>query len=446
MSDKLSGNEGEVRAIQKGFLAVSPHCRLIRGAKFSLVIDLETGGLHRVNSSASEILRLSKQGLSIQEILDKTRIDSVSAAAFIREMKSKGLITLQHKPEVEREVHLNNTGQTPLAELHSIWIEVTSRCNLRCIHCYADDRESEVFEPSIKKLFDWLSQASALGCRRVQFTGGECTLRKDIRDYIRHAQDIGFEHIEVFTNGTNLTESLIRFFAENKINVALSLYSFNAKSHDAISGIPGSHRMTLNSLKQLLAYEVPLRGSIIAMKQNEKELQSTQKFLQELGVPSGPADPVRPCGRGTSLKHWPEKYGLSFMRTKPQFMVDNSSFQKNLHWNSCWFGKAAITAKGKVIPCVFARDQVAGDLYKESLESIVFGPLLDYWGLTHDKISTCRDCEYRYLCNDCRPWAYGYTGDLFAKTPICTYDPYEGKWGPSEIALTNERSAVTSSD
>jgi len=439
MSDKLSRHKGKVWAIPKGNIAISPHCELVQGAKYSLVIDFEKEGLHRINSSASKILRLSKKGLSIQDILEETGMDSVSFADFIQEMKSKELITIQHKPGVEKKIHLNRLDQKLSAELHSIWIEVTSRCNLRCIHCYADDRESIDFEPKVDRILDWLGKASALGCRRVQFTGGECTLRKDICDCIRHAKEIGFEHIEVFTNGTNLTEALIRFFAENKINVTLSLYSFNSTTHDAISGLPGSHRMTLNGLKQLLAYQVPLRGSIIAMKQNEKELQTTQKFLHELGVRSGPADPVRPCGRGVNLKHWPEKYGLSFMRTKPQFIVDNSSFQKNLHWNSCWFGKAAITAKGQVIPCVFARDLIAGNLYKESLKSIVLGSLLEYWRLTRDKISICRDCEYRYLCNDCRPWAYGYTGNLFAKSPTCTYDPYEGEWGPSEIALKCKR-------
>lgn len=110
-------------------------------------------------------------------------------------------------------------------------------------------------------------------------------------------------------------------------------------------------------------------------------------------------------------------------------------FTCNQHWNSCWFGKAAISPQGEVLPRVFARDQVAGNLYEHSLEWIFQNGLLSYWQLTRDKISMCCDCEYRYICRDCRPWAYEYTGDLYAKSPTCTYDHYTGECGPSESAL-----------
>ena len=137
MKDKRPGNEGEARTILEARLALAPHCRFIQGAKYSLVIDLENGELHRVNSSVSELLRFSEEGLSIRKILKKTRTDAISMAAFIHEMESRELIFLQHKPMVEKGAHLKNPDPTPPAELHSIWMEVTSRCNLRCIHCNA---------------------------------------------------------------------------------------------------------------------------------------------------------------------------------------------------------------------------------------------------------------------------------------------------------------------
>jgi radical SAM protein with 4Fe4S-binding SPASM domain len=127
------------------------------------------------------------------------------------------------------------------------------------------------------------------------------------------------------------------------------------------------------------------------------------------------------------------------MRTRPDFCVDKELYVKSQHWNNCWFGKAAITSEGEVMPCVFARDQVAGNLNENSLQFIVENSLSQYWKLTRDKISVCRDCEYRYICKDCRPWAYGYSGDLHAKSPTCTYDPYTGEWGEAELALGNSK-------
>jgi radical SAM protein with 4Fe4S-binding SPASM domain len=404
---------------------------LVEGAKYALVIDFKTGGLHRLNAPACQILKLSKQGVSVEQAMERMDLEPESADSFLASLLGQNLITVENAPQ---EVRPEN--KPPLApELRFIWLEVTSRCNLRCIHCYAEATAHKTEEPSTAILLNRLDQAADLGCRNVQLTGGECTLRSDLKELLSHARQKKYEIVEIFTNATLLDEDLIRFLTENKVQVAVSLYSYKSSSHNIIAGVPGSHSKTLENLKLLLAYGVQVRGSIIAMKQNEKELKATEFFLRELGVASGPADPVRPCGRGSGMKNWPEKYGLSIMRTGPDFLPERRQFDSNHCWNSCWFGKAAITAEGEVLPCVFERELVAGNLSEHSLEWIVHNGLRPYWELTRDKVSVCRDCEYRYICQDCRPWAYGYTGDLYAKTPTCTYNPYTGEWGPAESAL-----------
>jgi predicted nucleotidyltransferase len=44
------------------------------------------------------------------------------------------------------------------------------------------------------------------------------------------------------------------------------------------------------------------------------------------------------------------------------------------------------------------------------------------------KINTCKDCEFRFACKDCRPLAFAENANISEKTPRCTYNPYEGKW------------------
>lgn len=404
---------------------------LVQGAKYGLVIDFDTGGLHRLNAPACQILKFSEKSISVEQALEQLGLEPESADSFLTSLLAENLIAVEKAPQ---KVHPENKP-APAPKLDFIWLEVISRCNLRCIHCYAEAPAHRSQEPDTATLFKRLDQAADLGCRNVQLTGGECALRKDLKELLSHVRHKKYEMVEIFTNATLLDESLIRFLAENKIQVAVSLYSYKAESHDKITGVPGSHSKTLQNLKLLLAYGVQVRGAIIAMKQNEKDVKPTEYFLRELGVAAGPADPVRPCGRGSGMKNWPEKYGLSIMRTKPDFVPERGQFESNHHWNSCWLGKAAITAEGEVLPCVFERELVAGNLNEHSLQWIVHNGLRPFWKLTRDKISVCRDCEYRYICRDCRPWAYGYTGDLYAKTPTCTYDPYTGEWGPAEDAL-----------
>lgn len=402
---------------------------LIKGAKHSLVLDFNSGGIYRINESARQIIELGEQGFRISDAIEELELEASDIFSFIKELSGQGLILLSSEPKLQRP----EKGPSP--RLNFLWIETTSRCNLRCIHCYADAEPKQDINLSTEEIKRLIGEAAELGCKKLQFTGGECTLRGDLKDLIEHARSKEFNYIEVFTNGTLLTEPLIRYFAKEGVYVAISLYSYRPETHDAITRVQGSFGKTLNSLKLLLAYDVPTRCAVIALKQNEDELDGTSYFLQQLGVLNRSPDPVRPSGRGSGMENWPQKYGLRNMQTHPNFMVDRGIYEHNKFWNSCWFGKVAITSGGDVLPCVFARDQVAGNVKDRSLAEIIEEDMLKFWGLTRDQVEVCRDCEYRYLCHDCRPWAYGFTDNLYAKSPRCTYDPYTGEWGKAEDAL-----------
>lgn len=419
---------------------------LVSGAKHSVILDFHSGKIHRINASARSILELGGKKFNVNEVLEKlgTRLEASDTTSFMEELADQGLIKFSSSPEPE------HPKERPLPKLDFLWVELTSHCNLRCIHCYAEAEtctEKRHFPTlsteDIKRVID---DAVLLGCREVQFTGGEPTLRSDLKELIEHARTKGLE-VEVFTNGNLLDESMIKFLSEKKVNVAMSIYSHKAETHNAITRVPGSFEKTLESLKLLLAYEVPTRCAIVAMKQNEDELEETSYFLSRLGVLNRPPDPIRPTGRGKGMEFWPEKYGLRTVQTKPEFFVSRENYDRNRWWNSCWYGKAAVTASGEVIPCVFARKQVVGDIRRQSLSEIVKGErMLSLWSLTKDHVEVCKDCEFRYVCEDCRPWAVGFTDSLCAKSPRCTYDPYAGEWAGTGAALSQAGECVGKSD
>src|SRR5713226_7179053 len=89
-----------------------------------------------------------------------------------------------------------------LEGLNFLWLEITRRCNLTCEHCYASSGPGL---PLIERMecADWcqvLDEARAVGCRRVQFIGGEPTVHPDLGRLLEHATRVGFRHCEVFTN------------------------------------------------------------------------------------------------------------------------------------------------------------------------------------------------------------------------------------------------------
>ena len=91
-------------------------------------------------------------------------------------------------------------------------IDVTNRCNLRCPVCFANaSAAGYVYEPSKKEIQAMLEnfrQNKPVPAPALQFSGGEPTIRKNLFELIRMAKELGFEHVEVNTNGLRLAQSV----------------------------------------------------------------------------------------------------------------------------------------------------------------------------------------------------------------------------------------------
>ena len=91
-------------------------------------------------------------------------------------------------------------------------IDVTNRCNLRCPVCFANAATAGyVYEPTkeqIRAMLENLRSNQPVPAPALQFSGGEPTIREDLPELIRMAKELGFEHVEVNTNGIRLAESV----------------------------------------------------------------------------------------------------------------------------------------------------------------------------------------------------------------------------------------------
>ena len=109
------------------------------------------------------------------------------------------------------------------------------------------------------------------------------------------------------------------------------------------------------------------------------------------------------------------------------FILNLPHFSESLSFNTCLNKKVSIDVKGNVRNCPFMVS-VYGNMFKEPLISIVNIPSFKLmWNITKDKIDVCKDCEFRYMCSDCRAHSEN-SSDLYSKPKICSYDPYNAKW------------------
>lgn len=425
-------------------ICLASHVFLEKGLINGALLDFANGRVLSLNSSAKFVAGMIEKGIKYSELVQRWiqlggKLEVLSD--FCHTLYDFGLLVEntsddEHSECLEREIGYLQEG------LKFLWLEVTSRCNLNCIHCYADggphrdmeclsvrnDRFIEQNPINTNEILQIISDAALEGCRQIQFTGGEPTIHPRLSEMILHARKEGFTFIEVYSNGTLMNEAMLDFFKKHDVHLAASFYSHRSEVHDCITKVPGSCRATLKTLSKIKERQIPLRIGIIAMKQNETNVIKTKKYLLEkkftdrVGI-----DALRPCGRGVNDDNHSVQYDS--MKRRPQFWADWQEYVKNHEQNSCWHGKLAVSSTGNVMPCIFSRDEILANVRTEPLSKIVKSVRTQtLWHLTHNQVDGCNVCEYRYVCHDCRALSLNVKGKLLAKSPRCAYDPYKGKW------------------
>ncbi len=90
-------------------------------------------------------------------------------------------------------------------------IDVTNRCNMQCPICFASAADSsEYYEPSPEQVYAMLENLRAnlpAPCPAVQFAGGEPTVSDNMPQYVKWAQEMGFRHIMIATNGIRMARN-----------------------------------------------------------------------------------------------------------------------------------------------------------------------------------------------------------------------------------------------
>jgi len=77
---------------------------------------------------------------------------------------------------------------------------------------------------------------------------------------------------------------------------------------------------------------------------------------------------------------------------------------ESMKFNNCLNKKVAVDKNGNIKNCL-SLNEVFGNLNKDSLPNIILSTKLkDKWNISKDQIKTCMDCEFRYICMDCRAY------------------------------------------
>ncbi len=109
------------------------------------------------------------------------------------------------------------------------------------------------------------------------------------------------------------------------------------------------------------------------------------------------------------------------------FVVNMSTFFEGLKNNSCLNRKISVDVNGDIKNCP-SLPQSFGNITTTSLHSaLVQQGFKDLWEINKDQIEICKDCEFRFVCTDCRAYIQN-PEDKYSKPAKCNYDPYTATW------------------
>jgi radical SAM protein with 4Fe4S-binding SPASM domain len=161
-------------------------------------------------------------------------------------------------------------------------VNLTYRCNLRCIHCFTDcsfNHSKELSLGSWKKIIDQLYES---GCLWLTISGGEPLLYEDFLPLYLYACKKGMK-VTVFTNATLLSSEVIRAFTRHRpFMVEVSLYARSRRVHEAITGVRGSFSSTITHLRALAGRGIPVIVKAVGLRQNRQEVSKLKSFSEKL--------------------------------------------------------------------------------------------------------------------------------------------------------------------
>ncbi|RMH36053.1 MAG: radical SAM protein [Deltaproteobacteria bacterium] len=300
-------------------------------------------------------------------------------------------------------------------------IEVTLRCNLKCVHCYNFDRAQPLpiaraaAELSGAEIVDAIDQLAAAGALFLTFTGGEALLHPQIYEFVRHAVARRFS-VAVKTNGMHLVDRARALRDAGCGRVDVSVYGASAATHDAFTLAPGSFDRTVAGVRAALDVGMRVHLNLCLVRTNAHEVADMVALAQELGVGCGidPQITRRYDGTDEPLDLRVDRDTLRALYRGPlaPFLSAASCSRDAAPQCSCARSVVAIASNGDVYPCIGAPIR-AGNLREQSFADIwASSPVFErIRGLRLADFAACAPCPDRPWCRRSSGVVYVNTGD-----------------------------------
>ncbi|BBO72508.1 12,18-didecarboxysiroheme deacetylase [Desulfosarcina alkanivorans] len=206
-----------------------------------------------------------------------------------------------------------------------VW-NVTRKCNLKCVHCYAQaTEESTVDELSTDEGKALIDDLARFGAPVMLFSGGEPLVRKDLPELAAYAVERGMRAV-ISTNGTLITPGLAKTLKSIGLSyVGISLDGMQG-INDQFRGVPGAYDKALEGIRNCQAAGIKVGLRFTINKFNVGDIPAIFDLLEEMDIPRVCFYHLVYAGRGSKMVE--EDLSLEGTRKAVDLIIDRT---KALH-------------------------------------------------------------------------------------------------------------------
>lgn len=307
--------------------------------------------------------------------------------------------------------------------LDFLFLELTLRCNERCVHCGSRCGEVESAEMPKEVYFRFLEKIRKDFAERLPMlciTGGEPLLRKDFFEIMAYASELGF-HWGMTSNGTLIDDAAAeKLEACGMRTISVSIDGL-PETHDRFRGTPGGYAAAMRGIEALLR-----RGSFahvqvttIVHQQNLGELPALYGIMEGMPLDSWRVSTIEPIGRARmhpELLLTPQEIGqvLDFIREKRslgmdvQFGCNHYLGLAYEHEVRDWYFRcnagvsvASVMVNGDIGSCLDIErrpETVEGNILRDDFTEVWKHGFRYFRQSLSDRSSVCRTCKDREFC------------------------------------------------
>lgn len=336
-----------------------------------------------------------------------------------------------------------------------VW-NTTSKCNLKCIHCYANAGSSSD-ELSTDEANAFLDDLAGMKIPMLLFSGGEPLLRKDLYELASYISSKGIM-CSLSTNGTLIDEDVAQKIKESGISYAGVSIDGKAETNDSFRGVNGAFDKAFQGLLNSKNAGLMTGIRFTVTKYNLDDVPHIIDLLAENDIPRFCLYHLVPSGRADlkddiSLKErrqlidWlydkavqlhDDGYRteiltvdnpvdgiytyLKLKETDEKLAEQALEFLKYRGGDSSGFRLSNVDMFGDVHPNQFWWDYTIGNVKEKNFSDIWLNPTDDLVNKLRDKTQylrgRCGKCKFKEICGGFRLRAMRY-GDLWGDEPDC---------------------------